>query len=234
MWPTPTCSLPLGGGGLSRYTGVTTVTSGRCVPPWYGSLSTYTSPGCICGLRCDHRLDRFAHAAQVHRHVRRVGDQLAGGAEQRAGEVQPLLDVHRVGGVLQPQAHLLGDVHEQVVEHLQHHRVGLGADGMARDTRTHALQLQRAGARHLRLPAGLDHGGGVGLGDDRRAVDARAGTQPLAAPGRRRASRRPVRRLRSTCERARRRWRRAPRRVAPRPRRQSARRRRWLRPTPPR
>jgi hypothetical protein len=30
-----------------RYTGVITVTSGRCVPPWYGSFSTYTSPGCM-------------------------------------------------------------------------------------------------------------------------------------------------------------------------------------------
>ncbi|CAM5300018.1 hypothetical protein SRIMM317S_00909 [Streptomyces rimosus subsp. rimosus] len=29
----------------SSKTGVTTVTSGRCVPPWYGSLTAYTSPG---------------------------------------------------------------------------------------------------------------------------------------------------------------------------------------------
>ena len=72
----------------------------------------------------DHGLDRLAHRAQVHRHVRRVGDQVAVGVEQRAGEVEPLLDVHRVGGVLQAQAHLLGDVHEEVVEDLEHHRVG--------------------------------------------------------------------------------------------------------------
>ena len=64
----------------------------------------------------------------MHRHVRRVGDQRPSCVEHRAGEVEPLLDVHRIGGVLQRDAHLLGDRHEQVVEHLQHHRVGFGAD----------------------------------------------------------------------------------------------------------
>ena len=64
----------------------------------------------------------------MHRHVRRIGDQRAVGGEHRAGEIEPLLDVHRIGGVLQRHAHLLGDRHEQVVEHFQHHRIGLGAD----------------------------------------------------------------------------------------------------------
>ena len=62
------------------------------------------------------------------------------GVEQRAGEVEPLLDVDRVGGVLQLQAHLLGDRHEQVVEHLEHHRVDRGADGDARGARLDALE----------------------------------------------------------------------------------------------
>ena len=48
--------------------------------------------------------------------------------EDRAGEIEPLLDVDRVGGVLQRHAHLLGDRHEEVVEHLEHDRIGLGAD----------------------------------------------------------------------------------------------------------
>ncbi len=48
--------------------------------------------------------------------------------EHRAGEIEPLLDVHRIGGVLQRHAHLLGDRHEQIVEDLQHHRVGMRAD----------------------------------------------------------------------------------------------------------
>jgi hypothetical protein len=77
----------------------------------------------------DHHLDRLAHRAQVDRHVRGVGDQAALRVEQRAGEVEPLLDVDRVRGGLQADAHLLGDRHEQVVEDLQHHRVGAGADG---------------------------------------------------------------------------------------------------------
>jgi hypothetical protein len=37
--------------------------------------------------------------------------------ENRAGEIEPLLDVHRGGGFLQRLAHLLGDRHEEVVEH---------------------------------------------------------------------------------------------------------------------
>jgi TRAP-type transport system periplasmic protein len=36
---------------LFRNTGAITVTSGRCVPPLYGALSTNTSPGCIAPLR---------------------------------------------------------------------------------------------------------------------------------------------------------------------------------------
>ena len=50
----------------------------------------------------------------MHRHVRRIGNQVATCVEQGAAEVQPLLDVDRVRGVLELQAHLLGNVHEQV------------------------------------------------------------------------------------------------------------------------
>jgi hypothetical protein len=136
-------------------------------------------------------------AAQVHRHVRRVGDQVALGVEQRAAEVQPLLDVDRVGGVLQLQAHLLGDVHEQVVEHLQQHRVGGGARRVLHGAGFAALQHQMVQRGQLRLPAGLDHGGGVLLGNDGRAVDHVAGAQVLAHDQRRhRATGR-----RSTCAR---------------------------------
>ncbi len=52
--------------------------------------------------------------------------------EQRAGEVEPLLDVDRVRGVRERHAHLLGDRHEEVVEHLEQHRIGVGADRLAR------------------------------------------------------------------------------------------------------
>ena len=55
----------------------------------------------------------------------RVGNQIAVGIKQRAAEVEPLLDVHRVAHVLEGDAHLLGNRHEQVVENLQGHRVHL-------------------------------------------------------------------------------------------------------------
>ena len=48
--------------------------------------------------------------------------------EHRAGEIEPLLDVDRIGGVLQRHAHLLGDRHEQIVEDFEHDRVGFGAE----------------------------------------------------------------------------------------------------------
>ena len=77
----------------------------------------------------DDGLDRAIHRAEMHRHVRGVGDQRAVAVEHRAGEIEPLLDVDRIGGVLQRHAHLLGDRHEQIVEHFEHDRIGAGADG---------------------------------------------------------------------------------------------------------
>ena len=125
----------------------------------------------------DHHLDRLAHGAEVDRHVRGVGDQAALGVEDRAGEVQPLLDVDRVRGGLQAHAHLLGDRHEQVVEDLQQHRIGLGADVGPVGPGGDARQQQVAVAGHHGPPAGLDHGRGQVLGDDGRAVDGLARLQ---------------------------------------------------------
>ena len=121
----------------------------------------------------------------MHGQVRRVGDELALGVEQRAGKIEPLLDVDRVGGGLQPQAHLLGDRHVQVVEHFEHHRVHRGADGEARRARLDAAQHQVIERRDLGLPARLHHGGGVGLGDDRRPFDPVPRLQRLAQEYRR-------------------------------------------------
>jgi hypothetical protein len=64
------------------------------------------------------------------------------GVEQRAREVEALLDVDRVGGVLQLQTHLLGDVHEEVVEDLEHHRIDAGAD-RERDSRAATRSISR-------------------------------------------------------------------------------------------
>ncbi len=111
----------------------------------------------------------------MHRHVRRIGDQRAVGGKHRAGEVEPLLDVDRVGGVLQRHAHLLGDRHEQVVEHLQHHRIGLRADGVLADQRAGAFQHEVVLRRDFGPPAVLDHDRLVRLDDDRGARDLVAG-----------------------------------------------------------
>ena len=125
----------------------------------------------------DDGLDRAVHGAEMHRHVRGVGDQGAVGVEDRAGEVEPLLDVDRIGGVLQRHAHLLGDRHEQVVEHFQHHRVGVGADRALPLERHHALQHQMVLGGDLGAPAVLHHDGLVRLDDDGGAADLVAGRE---------------------------------------------------------
>ncbi len=180
LTPTPTRTLPLEGGGPIQIDGGHDRDVGQVRAAVVRVVEHIHVAALHGGVALDHGLDRLAHRAQVHRHVRCVGDQFAVGVEERATEVESLLDVHRVGGVLQPQPHLLGDVHEQVVEDLEHHRVGLGADRMLRGARPHARQLDRAGPHEPRLPAGLDHGGRVLLGHDRRAVDGRAGLQRFA------------------------------------------------------
>jgi hypothetical protein len=46
----------------------------------------------------------------MHGDMRGVGDELTVPVEQRAGKIQPLLDVDRVRRVGEGHAHLLGDV----------------------------------------------------------------------------------------------------------------------------
>ena len=92
----------------------------------------------------DDRANRFAHRAQVHRHVRRIGDQRTLGIEQGAAEIQSFLDVHGIGSVLQAQTHLLGDAHEEVVEQLQPDRIDLGARCMTCDAGPNTLQFEAA------------------------------------------------------------------------------------------
>ena len=75
----------------------------------------------------DHRLDALAHRPQMNRHVRRIGNQVALCVKQGAAEVKALLDVDRVRRVLQLQPHLLGNIHEQIVENLQQHRICCGS-----------------------------------------------------------------------------------------------------------
>ena len=133
------------------------------------------------GVALLDRLHRRPHRAQMDRHVRRVGDQPAAGVEHGAGEVQPFLDVDRMGGLLQHHAHLLGHAHEQVVEHLQQHRVDRGAHRAPFGPGPGAGQGQLAARLAHRPPAVLDHGGGVILDQDRRAFHGRVDGHLLAA-----------------------------------------------------
>ncbi len=127
----------------------------------------------------DDRFHRGAHGPQMHRHVRGVGDQVPGRVEDGAGEVQPLLDRHGDGGVLQHRAHLLGDRHEEVVEHLQQHRIGLGAHGLGFGAGLDAVELDVVVLGDLRLPAVLDDDGGMGLHQHRGAGETVAGAHLL-------------------------------------------------------
>jgi hypothetical protein len=113
----------------------------------------------------------------MHGHVRRVGDQGAIMREYRAGKVQPFLDIYRIGGVLQGYAHLLGDRHEQIVENLQHDRVGARADRMGALEFFRACQQEMIFRRQFGLPAVFDHDGLMRLDDDSGATDARTGLE---------------------------------------------------------
>mmetsp|Transcript_6626 Transcript_6626/g.23400 ORF Transcript_6626/g.23400 Transcript_6626/m.23400 type:complete len:588 (+) Transcript_6626:44-1807(+) len=82
----------------------------------------------------DHCADGFSHGAQVHRHVRCVGNELPFGVEYGAREVKALFHVDAERRVLKGEAHLLRDAHEEVVENLE-------VDGVTRRTDGH-LALQ--------------------------------------------------------------------------------------------
>ena len=75
------------------------------------------------------RFYAVVHGTQVHGHMRCVRNQVARRREQRAGEIQSLLDVDRARRLLQHHAHLFGHMHEMVVEDFQSHRVEFRAPG---------------------------------------------------------------------------------------------------------
>jgi hypothetical protein len=131
----------------------------------------------VAMVLADYGFNGTVHGAEMHGHVRRVGDQGTVMREHRAGKVQPLLDIHRVGGVLQRYAHLLGDRHEQIVENLQHDRVGMRADRMGALEFFRARQQEMIFCGHFGLPAGLDHDGLMRLDNDGGANDARSRLQ---------------------------------------------------------
>ena len=111
-------------------------------------------------IEFDDGFHRTVHGAKMHRHVRGIGDQLAFGVKHGAGEIQPLLDVHGIGGVLQRYAHLLGDRHEQVVEHFKQNRISIGAGS------DHCLALLALCAGQYDVVEFVDRGLPAGLDDD--------------------------------------------------------------------
>ena len=118
--------------------------------------------------------DGCIHGTQMHRHMRRIGDEIACRVENCAGKVETFLDVHRIGGVLKRHAHLLGYGHEEIVENLQHDRIGFGADGRAGGQRLDARQHHMVMRGQASLPAIFDDDGLVFLDDDCRAGDGLA------------------------------------------------------------
>jgi hypothetical protein len=116
----------------------------------------------------------------MYGHMRGIGDKLALGIEERAGEIETLLDVHRIGGLFERDAHLLGNRHEQIVENFQHHRIGPGSDrGFFRRPGGARQQHMELG-RELRLPTGFDDCGIVGFDNEGRAGNHLARSQHCA------------------------------------------------------
>ena len=111
--------------------------------------------------------------------MRRVGDERALDIEHRARKVEPLLDVDRLRRVAQRFPHLLGDRHEQVVEHLEQDGIGLGAELFAR-ARLGAREDEVVLRRDLEAPAGLDDDGLVRLDDERGTGECEARAHVLA------------------------------------------------------
>ncbi len=128
-----------------------------------------------------HLLDGLAHGAEVDGDVGGVGDQVALGVEQGAGEVEAFLDVDGVGGVLEADAHLLGDRHEEVVEDLQHHGVDLRAHRDPAGARPHPGEQEVAVLADHGPPAGVDDGRRVGLRDHGGPVHGVARAHPVPA-----------------------------------------------------
>ena len=59
--------------------------------------------------------------------MRSVGDKRARTVEQGAGEIEPLLDIDRARRRLERDAHILGNRHEEIIEDLKPHWIGVGS-----------------------------------------------------------------------------------------------------------
>jgi hypothetical protein len=71
------------------------------------------------------------HGAEVHRNVRRLGDEAAAGIEDGAGVVAALFDIRRMRGAAKRHAHLVRHGREQRAGDAQFSRVYVGVHGWA-------------------------------------------------------------------------------------------------------
>ncbi len=127
----------------------------------------------------DDRLDRPVHAAEMNRHVRGIGDEIALAVEDRAREIEPLLDIDRLRREPQRLAHLLGNRHEEIVEDFEQHGIRLRPKRLAAPGR-HARKQEIIPLCYLQRPAVLDHDGLMRFDDERRAGDALPDRERLA------------------------------------------------------
>ena len=81
---------------------------------------------------------------------------------------------------MQLQSHLLGNVHEQVVEYFKQHRVSSGACCKFDSTMRPPVQHDMVKSCEIRLPAGLNDSGGVFFRNDCRTGDDIARSQVFA------------------------------------------------------
>ena len=102
--------------------------------------------------------------------MRCVGHKRTGRIKQRTGKIESFLDVHTVGGVRERCSHLLGNGHKKIVEHFQHHRIGIGADGFAVLQRLSACENQVSECINLCLPLRFNDVGAGGLPDNCRPL----------------------------------------------------------------
>ena len=106
--------------------------------------------------------------------MRGVGDQRAFAVEDRAGEIEPLLDVDARRRGLERDPHFLGGRHEQIVEDFELDRIDLGSDRLGPLDRNHAREDERSILRSLGAPARLNDNGRGGVEDEGGPIEALA------------------------------------------------------------
>src|SRR5258708_30017181 len=80
--------------------------------------------------RLDDPPDALAHRAQMNGNMRSIGDERALLVEDRAGKIEPLLDIDARCRRLERDSHFLGNRHEEIVENFEANRIDICADGL--------------------------------------------------------------------------------------------------------